>query len=164
MILPVFIHFALSSIEAASVMLAQGVNTELLFANLYLKELDDFKFESYVHKNMKQTENGVTYIFITKKIQEKLGLTLEQASSCVSHMDSIKGSLIWIAFIETDENIRVRLRSRFVTISDLAEKYRGGGHACAAGSTLFSRKEIKAMLSEADEIIKKYKEENEGWM
>ena len=152
------------TLRLASVMLAQGVNTELLFANLYLKELDDFKFESYVHKNMKQTENGVTYIFITKKIQEKLGLTLEQASSCVSHMDSIKGSLIWIAFIETDENIRVRLRSRFVTISDLAEKYRGGGHACAAGSTLLSRKEIKAMLSEADEMIKKYKEENEGWM
>ena len=25
-------------------------------------------------------------------------------------------------------------------------------------------KEIKAMLSEADEIIKKYKEENEGWL
>ena len=152
------------TMRLAGLMLDQGINTDLLFANLYLKDLEDFRFESFVHKRMKQTENGVTYVFITKKMQEKLGLTLEQASTCVGYMDSIRGSLIWIAFIEKDENIRVRLRSRFVTISDLAEKYRGGGHACAAGSTLYSKKEIKQMLCEADEIIKKYKEENEGWL
>ena len=79
-------------------------------------------------------------------------------------MDSIKGSLIWIAFIETDKDIRVRLRSRFVTISDLAEKYRGGGHACAAGATLYSKKEMKELLREADALIKEYKENNEGWL
>ncbi len=152
------------TMRLAGLMLDQGVNTDILYANLYLKELEDFKFESFVHKKMQQTENGVTYIFVTKKMQKKLGLTLEQASSCVSYMDSIRGSLIWIAFIETNENIRVRLRSRFVPISDLAEKYRGGGHACAAGSTLYSKKEIKQMLCEADEIIRKYKQENEGWL
>ena len=80
-------------------------------------------------------------------------------------MDSIKGSLIWIAFIETDRGeIRVRLRSRFVKISDLAEKYGGGGHAQAAGATVHSKKELNQLLNEADELLKNYKETNEGWL
>ena len=99
-------------------------------------------------------------------MQKKFGLTGEQASSCVSFMESIRGSLIWVAFIENTEKkeIRVRMRSRFVPISDIAERYRGGGHACAAGATLYSKKEIKAILAEADAKLKEYKENNEGWL
>ena len=38
---------------------------------------------------------------------------------------------------EDDEvEIRVRLRSRFVAINDIARNYRGGGHLQAAGATL----------------------------
>ena len=80
-------------------------------------------------------------------------------------MDSIKGSLIWLAFIENkDGSIRVRLRPRFVTVSELAERYNGGGHACAAGATVYSKAEMKALLAEADELLKNYKENNEGWL
>jgi phosphoesterase RecJ-like protein len=90
---------------------------------------------------------------------------MENASSAVSYMDSIKNSLIWIAFIDSpDGTIRVRLRSRFLTINQLAEKYRGGGHACAAGATLTDKKEIRKLLKEADELIKNYKSTHEGWL
>lgn len=52
-------------------------------------------------------------------------------------MGGLKGSIIWLAFIENaDGTVRVRLRSRFVTVNKLAEKYGGGGHACASGATL----------------------------
>ena len=97
-------------------------------------------------------------------MQKKLGLTGEQASASVSFMDSIKGSLIWIAFIEGEKEIRVRLRSRFVKISDLAEEYRGGGHACAAGATLISKAEMKELISKADTLLGEYKANNEGWL
>ena len=79
-------------------------------------------------------------------------------------MDAIRGSLIWIAFIENDDAIRVRFRSRFVTVSELAEKYRGGGHACAAGGTVYSKREMKKAIAEADELLKNYKENNKGWL
>jgi phosphoesterase RecJ-like protein len=80
-------------------------------------------------------------------------------------MDSIKGSLIWIAFIQADDgSVRVRLRSRFVTISEVAEKYSGGGHACASGATVHSRKELKALLADADSRLADYKANNEGWL
>ena len=152
------------TMRLAGVMLKNNIDTDVLFANLYLKDFEEFKFESYAHKKMKITENGVAYLFVTKAMQKKLHLTKEQASASVSFMDSIKGSLIWIAFIEGEKEIRVRLRSRFVKISDLAEQYRGGGHACAAGSTLYSKAEMKEMIAKADALLGEYKANNEGWL
>ena len=152
------------TMRLAGVLLKQNIDTDVLYANLYMKDFAEFKFEAHAHKKMKISENGVATLFVDKRMKKKLGITDEQASASVSFMDSIKGSLIWIAFIETDDNIRVRLRSRFVKISDLAEKYRGGGHACAAGATLHSKSEMKALIAEADALLKDYKANNEGWL
>ena len=152
------------TMRLAGVMLKNNIDTDVLFANLYLKDFSEFKFESYAHKKMKMTENGVVSLFVSKAMQKKLGITKEQASSSVSFMDSIKGSLIWIAFIEGEDEIRVRLRSRFVKISELANEYRGGGHACAAGATLKSKAEMKEMLKKADALLGEYKANNEGWL
>lgn len=151
----------------AGLLLDCGVDTDTLFANLDLEDFDSLKFKAYVYKNMKITENGVAYLFVDKKMQEKFNLNLEQASASVGYMSSIKGCLCWIAFIETGDEegtIRVRLRSRFVTINTIAEKYRGGGHACASGATVYSKKEIKALIKDADAHVKEYKAGNEGWL
>ncbi len=148
----------------AGMLLDAGVETETLFANLYMKDFDLYKFEANVYKTMKITENGVAYIFVDKKMQERFGLTKEDAGAAVSYMDSIKGSLIWIAFIELDDEVRVRIRSRFVTINKLAEKYSGGGHACAAGATVHSKREANKLVREADAILAEYKATHEGWL
>ena len=63
-----------------------------------------------------------------------------------------------------DGSIRVRLRSRFVTVSEIAEKYHGGGHACAAGATVYSKKEMLALLADADARLAEYKSTHEGWL
>jgi phosphoesterase RecJ-like protein len=98
-------------------------------------------------------------------MKKKFSLSNEDASAAVSYMDSIKGALIWLAFIDNgDGSIRVRLRSRFITVSELAERYRGGGHACAAGATVYSKAEMKQLIAEADAMLKEYKEKNEGWL
>ena len=152
------------TLRLAGVMLRNNIDTDVLFANLYLKDFKEFKFEAYAHEQMQITDSGVAYLFVTKEMQEKFGLNKEQASASVSLMDSIKGSLIWIAFIENDEEIRVRLRSRFVKISDLAEEYRGGGHACAAGATVYSKEEMEELIKKADALLADYKANNEGWL
>ena len=154
------------TLRYAGMLLDLGIDTDTLYANLYIKSFEELKFQSHVYKKMKVTENGVAYVVIDKATQEKFGLTQEQASACVSFMESIRGCLIWIAFIENPEkkNIRVRLRSRFVTVSEIAENYRGGGHACAAGATLLKKKEIEQLLADCDARLKDFKENNEGWL
>ena len=155
------------TLRLAGMLLDFGIDTDRLYANLYLDEYNALKFKAYVYNNMKMTDNGVVYIYVDRRMQKRFGLTSEQASNVISSLDSIRGSLIWLAFIDGkkgDDTIRVRLRSRFVTVNTLAEKYSGGGHDCAAGATVHSKKEMKALIAEADERLAKYKSENEGWL
>ena len=153
------------TMRLAGMLLDAGVDTDVLYANLYMKGFDEFKFQSYVYKKMKITENGVAYLFVDRAMQKKFGLTLEEASASVSYMDSIKNSLIWLAFIDCgDGTIRVRLRSRFVTVNEIAEKYRGGGHDCASGATVYNKREMKALIADADARLKEYKATHEGWL
>ncbi len=151
----------------AGVLLDVGVDTDILFARLYLEAFEYLKFKAHIYEKMQITENGVAYIYIDKEMQNRFGLTLESASACVGCLDSIRGCICWIAFIENgdeDNSVRVRLRSRFVHINDIAEKYRGGGHACASGATVYGKEEVEALLKDADTVVKEYKESHEGWL
>ena len=153
------------TMRLAGMLLDIGVDTDRLYANLYMKDLHNFRFQSAVYKKMKITENGVVYLHVTKRMKKKFGLTNEDASASVSHLDSIKGSLIWLAFIDGDDGkTRVRLRSRFVEVHDLATKYHGGGHACASGATVYSKAELKALVADADALLKEYKETHTDWI
>ena len=153
------------TMRLAGTMLALGIDTEWIYANLYMKDFETYKFEAYVYQRIKMTENGVAYFHVTEAMKEKFGLTMENASAAVSYMDEIKGSLIWIAFIDSpDGTIRVRIRSRFLHVNQIGEKYRGGGHASACGATLHDKKEIKKLLADADKLLKEYKETHEGWL
>ena len=155
------------TMRCAATLLDVGVDTQTLFARLYLEAFEYLKFKAHIYQRMQITENGVAYIFIDKAMQEEFGLTLEQASACVGNLDSIRGCIVWMAFIENgdeSQSIRVRLRSRFVHINPVAEKYHGGGHACASGATVYSREEMDALLKDADALVKEYKETHEDWL
>ena len=156
-----------ATMRCAATLLDVGVDTETLFARLYLEAFEYLKFKAHIYQRMQITENGVAYIYIDKAMQEEFGLSLEQASACVGNLDSIRGCIAWMAFIENgdeDHSIRVRLRSRFVHINPIAEKYHGGGHACASGATVYSIEEMNALLQDADTLVKEYKETHEDWL
>lgn len=159
----------------AGLLLSYGIDTDNLYTNLYMKEAVTYKLQGYVYLNYKLTKNGVAYIHFTKDLIHKFGVTKEEAANLVNCLDSIRGSLIWVAFVdqmnEPDENctdplvrpeneIRVRIRSRFIPINEVATHFRGGGHLAAAGATIYSLKEKRAILKELDTVLKKYKESN----
>lgn len=154
------------TLRCASVLLDMGIDLEKLNSYLELEDFNYYKFESAVFDKMEITESGVAHLFVTKQIQEQFGLDNEQASNSVSFMSGIKGSLIWIAFIENpfNDEIRVRLRSRFIKINKLAEQFGGGGHECAAGATVHSVEEMNDLVARADALLKEYKANNTGWM
>ncbi len=155
------------TLRNAAILLDVGVDTDLLFARLYLEAYEYLKFKAHIYNRMQITENGVAYIYIDRAMQEEFNLSLEQASACIGNLDSIRGCISWIAFIESGDEagtIRVRLRSRFVHINSVAEKYRGGGHVCASGATVYNREEVDSLLADADALVKEYKETHEGWL
>ncbi len=155
------------TLRMAAILLDVGVDTQTLFARLYLEAYEYLKFKAHIYERMQITPNGVAYIYIDRAMQEEFNLSLEQASACIGNLDSIRGCISWLAFIETGDeqgSIRVRLRSRFVHINSIAENYHGGGHACASGATVYSRAEADALLADTDALVKEYKETHEGWL
>ncbi len=153
------------TLRCAAALLDIGIDTDMLFSHLYTEEIGELKFRAHITSCVKLTEHGVAYLTVTRAMQEKYAISFETASNCVSYISTIKNSIIWLAFIEEDSGeFRVRLRSRFVEINKLAEKYGGGGHACAAGASVKNAREKRALLADADRLIADYKENHEGWL
>lgn len=152
-------------LRLAAILLDYNLDLERIYSNLYLKDIDSLKLQGEVYKKFKSTPYGVLYIHITSKMQRRYNLTPEEAAAMVNSLDSVKGSLIWIIFVDQkDKTIRARIRSRFVSIDTVGNKYRGGGHANAAGATVYNKKEIKTLVLMADEILKDYKEKETDWL
>ena len=152
------------TMRLAGLMLDQGIDTQALYAQLYMKDFDALKFTSWVYEHMQITKNGCAYVYVDEATRLKFKLSHEEASNAVSYMSGIRGCLCWMAFLETADSIRVRLRSRFMTVNELAEQYNGGGHACASGATVYSRQQMEELIRDADEAIRNYKENNKGWL
>ena len=153
------------TMRLAGLMLDAGVDTETLYAHLYLRSFEELKFRAAIYESMQLTPAGVAWIHITEDFQKRFGLSFEAACASISSLSDIRGVLCWIAFIDTGKgDIRVRLRSRFATINTIAEQYHGGGHACASGATVYSEEEMHALIADANEHIRQYKETHEGWL
>ena len=153
------------TLRLAGLMLDFGVDIEKLQANLDLRELKVYKFQADVFEKIKVTDSGFAYLYLDQEMQKKWNLTREEASDSVSLMSSIKGSIAWAAFIENpDKTIRVRLRSRFMTINKIAERYHGGGHDRASGATCYSHEEMDSLIKDASEAVKEYKENHNDWI
>ena len=146
--------------RAAAFLLDVGIDVDMLYANLYTKDKDIYKLTGWVYNNFETTENGVAYIKITQEIKKEYNVSSDDASNTINLLDSIKGSMIWILFNEQDKEIRVRLRSRFIAVDKLGNKYNGGGHANAAGATVYSFDEADQLLKDADLLLKEFKENN----
>ncbi len=149
------------TLRLAGMLLDMGIDTERIFTGLYVKPAHTLRFQSAVYRKMRITENGVAHLYISKRMMRRFGLTDEQAGAAVNYLNSIKGVLIWMVLLEADGKIRVRLRSRHAEVHGIATKYHGGGHACACGATVYSKKEMRALIKDADDLLKEYKEIHE---
>lgn len=146
-----------STFQCASQLIEYGIDTDLLYSYLNNKNPESFKLQGYIYQNFNITKNGVAYTYISKKIMKKFKASVNDAANLVNCMDSIKGSLIWILFIEYDNEIRIRFRSRYISVDGIANQFNGGGHANAAGGNIKNKKQIKEVLKIADENLRAYK-------
>ena len=153
------------TMRLAGMLLDFGVDIDTLYAHLYLEDYDQLKFQAYVLQNMQITPHGLVYLHVDKAMQEQFHLTTEQASEAISYLKYIKGCLSQLALIDMpDGSIRVRLRSRFMEINELAEKHNGGGHQFTCGATLYDPADIQVMVDEGDEMLAQYKSTHKGWL
>ena len=75
-----------------------------------------------------------------RKDLKELGISRETGSFYVTELANIRDFKIWMAITENKEfnNVRVSIRSRDYAVNEVANQFKGGGHALASGATLDS--------------------------
>src|SRR5690625_1179469 len=130
---------------------------QALYDGMYKIDEKIARLRGYVLQNFELTENGSSAIYMTKDVIEKYKVSTNDTGKLVGALGDIDSVKAWVFFIEEDDLIRVRLRSKGPVINALAAKYNGGGHPMASGATVYSWDEAKALTKELDELCKQYK-------
>jgi bifunctional oligoribonuclease and PAP phosphatase NrnA len=143
----------IETMQYAGELMQYDFNRQELFNGMYEKEAHVLKMEGYILQNFNMDESGVAEVRLTKELLEKFNATQAETSQLVSILNGVKGIRAWVFFIEEDDQIRVRFRSKGTVINSLAVKYGGGGHPLAAGASVYSWEEAANVLNDVKALI-----------
>ena len=118
----------------------------LLYEQLYMRPLNEVRFQGYIYENMEVTDN----------ILKEYGVDSASAGNIISELKCIDEILIWVFFTEDKKSnlIRANIRSRGPAINEIAAIYGGGGHKLASGARLVSWEQVKNVIDDLDEVLK----------
>lgn len=127
-----------------------------LFDKMYELNPNIIKLNGYILQNFEFQANGVASVILSKSLLEEYSANPPEASLLVGTLGNVKGIKAWVFFIEEDDQIRVRLRSKGPVINGIARKFKGGGHPLAAGASIYSWDEVDHVLTELGEVCDAY--------
>lgn len=132
-----------------------------LYENMYMRNLHDLKFQSYVINNLTLTEDGFGYLKLEQDILDEYGIDASTAANVVNVLTYIEDMYAWaiFAYDKGNDNIRGSIRSRGPIINEVAANYNGGGHIYASGVRLKDFDVADDIIFDLNEVCKKYKEE-----
>lgn len=133
-----------------------------LYKNLYMRPINEVRFQSYIALNMIVTENNFGYIKLDKKVMDEFGVDSSAASNMINNFNFIKELNCWAfsSYDEKNEIHKINIRSRGPVINVVAQKYNGGGHMFASGARIKLESDVDKLFEDLDEASKKYNEEN----
>lgn len=142
----------------ASNLVTYNFDRSKLYDQLYSINANIARLRGYILQNFTLSESGVSTIKITKELLDKYNLTPMQTGKLVGTLGDIDGIQAWAIFVEEDDIIRIRIRSKGPVINTLAAKYRGGGHPLAAGASAKSWEEVEVFIKDLEKVGLNYSE------
>ncbi len=146
----IFPSATVQTFQIASDLITYEFDRTELFKSMYEVKRELLHLQGYIYQNFVIDENGTAFIKLDKNTLERFNVTASDTSQLVGSLGDVKGICAWIIFIEEEDQIRVRLRSKGPVINGLAAQYGGGGHPMASGASV-------STWDEADEVIRKLK-------
>ncbi len=142
--------------KVAADLITYDFDRNQIFDGMYEMEQKLLNLQGYIYQNFKMDEYGAAHVKLTKELLAEYDSVPSEASLLVGCLGSVKGICSWVVFIEEEDQIRVRLRSKGPIINTLAKEFNGGGHPLASGATAYSWKEADAVIIRLQEICKAY--------
>jgi len=124
---------------------------------IYNKPLTDFEAIRTVMNNFKISKDGVAYYILNKEELARLHIDSDDAKAYLYLFNYCDEILIWCSFSEDERtgNYRASLRSRDITVNEVASHYGGGGHRVAAGARPKNLDEVYQLIEDLGKEIKK---------
>ena len=126
----------------ASELMTYDFSRPQLFLDMYDVNENILRLNGYVFQHFEVLPHGTGKMIITKELMDQFQVTASEASGLVGSLDAAKSVKSWVFFIEEENEIRVRFRSKGPVINTIARKYKGGGHPLAAGASIYSWDEV----------------------
>ncbi|MEK9199105.1 MULTISPECIES: DHH family phosphoesterase [Bacillales] len=142
--------------EIAGQLIKYNFDRNEVFNGMYEKEPNLLHLQGYMYENFVMDENGACSIKLSKDLLHKFNVTASDTSLLVGSLSNIKGVCAWVIFVEEENQIRVRLRSKGPIINELAKKYNGGGHPLASGATVYSWEEAERLIEDLKVLCQNY--------
>lgn len=139
------------------------INIADIYPRLYLRPLNEVRFQSYIAEHLKVTQSGFASLKIDKKIIDKYEVDAGTASNLVNNFNNIEEILCWalVSYDTKQKLYKVNIRSRGPVINTVASKYNGGGHSFASGARIAKMTDVDKLLKELDKACKEYKKNKE---
>ncbi|MFT9600860.1 DHH family phosphoesterase [Mesobacillus sp.] len=119
-----------------------------LYDRMYELAPNVVKLNGYILQNFELLENGAAKVVMKRELLDQYSVKPSEASLLVSELGNVKGIKAWVFFIEEEDQIRVRLRSKGPVINTIARNYNGGGHPLAAGASIYSWDDVDKVLAD----------------
>ncbi|WP_085523110.1 DHH family phosphoesterase [Tuberibacillus sp. Marseille-P3662] len=147
-----FANTTVKTFKRAAKLIEKQFDRGALHNALYEKKLSLMKLNGYVLQNFSMTKDGVGYLKLPLDVTKAFEVTPSEASLLINAFSDTKGMKAWVFFIEEEDQIRVRFRSKGPVVNQIAARYDGGGHPMAAGATVYQWKETEAVLEDLIDV------------
>jgi len=140
-----------STLENAAYLAKSNLDLPKINEELYLIDENEFKFVNKLRYSA-IVEEDLIYAIVTKAMTDECNITPNMAKEHVNDLGLVREYGIWVLFVQQDAPnqhlYNGSIRSRNVTINDIAIKYNGGGHRLAAAVKNLRLEEIKSVISD----------------
>lgn len=140
------------TLKYSSELISYDFNFTEIYDEMYKTKRNVANLSGFVLQNFTCSVSGVASMIIKKELLEQFQVLPSEASQLVGILGNIEGIKAWVFFIEEDDQIRVRFRSRGPVINGIAQKYHGGGHPLASGASIYSWDKVADILQDMDKV------------
>ncbi|WP_053218923.1 DHH family phosphoesterase [Virgibacillus senegalensis] len=145
--------------QYASELVVYDFDRPKLYTALYNTKPNVARLKGYILQHFKISQAGFCNVKISKQTLEEFDVTSLETSQLVGILGDMEGIKAWAFFVEEDDLIRVRLRSKGPVVNEVAAKYNGGGHPMAAGASVENWEETEYVIADMEQVCAEYKEE-----
>ncbi|WP_449355629.1 DHH family phosphoesterase [Virgibacillus natechei] len=142
--------------QYASELVSFEFDRPALYDGIYNVTDNIARLKGYILQNFTLSRFGMSSVKLTKEILDQYGLKPSETGQLVGTLSDVEGIQAWVIFVEEEDVIRVRLRSKGPVINGIAAKYDGGGHPMASGASVKTWEETEAVSEDLDEVCRTF--------